>query len=122
MRQSEALRNGGTMRQTKIALGVACAQKINGTNLSFMSREETEELESTSAKLQRQHLAKAKKRYMQARLSAEITDKPEGVTLAEIAERLGVAPVVLGRVSRDLLKRSKICKAGTVYFPANERR
>jgi hypothetical protein len=120
--QSEALRNGRTMRMKKIALGVGCTQKISATNSSFVSREETEELVSTSAKLQRQYLVKEKKRYMQARLLAEITENPEGATLAEIAERVGVAPIVLGRVSRDLLKRSKICKAGTVYFPANERR
>ena len=118
---SETMINATIMRQKKTALDVTCAQKISKTNSLFEPVEKTDDLESLDVKRQGHDLVEEKKRYMQARLLAEITENPEGVTLAEVAERIGVVPVVLGRASRDLLKRSKIHKAGKVYFPALSR-
>jgi hypothetical protein len=54
---------------------------------------------------------------MEAKLLAAITEHPSGVTLAEVAESLGVVPVVLGRASRSLLERGLIRKEEKIYFP-----
>jgi hypothetical protein len=118
---SETAKKVTIMRQKKTALNDACAQKLIKTKSLFELAENTGGLESSGIKRQGQDLEKEKKRYMQARVLAEIAGNPGGVTLAEVAERIGVAQVVLGRVSRGLLKRSKIRKAGKVYFPATIR-
>jgi len=55
---------------------------------------------------------------LEAKLLAAIREHPEGITLTEVAESLGVAPVVFGRVSRKLLGEGKIRKEDKAYFPA----
>jgi hypothetical protein len=115
---SETVKNVTIIRRKKTALDDAYTQKVNKTKSLFELAENTGGLESSGVKCQGQDSAKEKKRYMEARLLAEIAGSPEGVTLTEVAERIGVAQVVLGRVSRGLLKRSKIHKAGKFYFPA----
>jgi len=55
---------------------------------------------------------------LEAKLLAAIKKHPEGITLTEVAESLGVAPVVFGRVSRKLLGEGKIRKEDMAYFPA----
>lgn len=62
-------------------------------------------------------LARVRKQYIEAKLLAVIKEHPEGITLAEAAESLGVVPVVLGRVVRRLQKRSEIRRANRFYFP-----
>lgn len=42
---------------------------------------------------------------LEAKLLAAITEHPQGITLTEVAEGLGVVPVVLGRASRKLLDK-----------------
>jgi hypothetical protein len=118
---SEIVRNATIIRQNKTALDDAHAQKLSKMKSLLEPAENTGDLESSGVKRQGQDLAKEKNRYMQARVLAEIAGDPEGVTLTEVAERIGIAQVVLGRVSRGLLKRSKIHKAGKVYFPATIR-
>jgi hypothetical protein len=54
---------------------------------------------------------------LEERLLAAITEHPDGITLAEVAESLGVVPVVLGRASRSLLERGLIHKEEKIYFP-----
>ncbi|MDP2729835.1 MAG: hypothetical protein Q8O55_05080 [Dehalococcoidales bacterium] len=54
---------------------------------------------------------------MEAKLLSAINSHPEGITLVEVAESLGVVPIVLGRVSRKLLNEAKIRKEDKVYFP-----
>ena len=49
---------------------------------------------------------------------AAVNEHPEGMTLAGIADSLGVAPVVLGRVSKSLMKKGKVRKEEKLYFPA----
>jgi hypothetical protein len=52
------------------------------------------------------------------KMLAAINEHP-GITLAGIASRLGVAPVVLGRVSKSLLDKGEIRKDGKLYFPVS---
>jgi len=54
------------------------------------------------------------------KLLTAIRENPNGITLAEVAESLSVAPVVLGRASRSLLERGEIRKEEKLYFPVTE--
>ena len=64
-------------------------------------------------------LAKEEIPDLEAKLLAAIGEYPAGgITLAELANTLGVAPVVLGRASRKLLEKRKIRKNKKLYFPA----
>jgi hypothetical protein len=56
---------------------------------------------------------------LDAKLLAAVNEHREGMTLAESANILGVAPVVLGRVSRKLLEKRKIRKNKMLYFPVS---
>jgi uncharacterized protein YicC (UPF0701 family) len=55
---------------------------------------------------------------LEIKLLTAVNEHPEGIPLAGIADRLGVAPVVLGRVSNSLVKKGKIRKEERLYFPA----
>ncbi len=55
---------------------------------------------------------------LETKLMAAVSEHPEGMTLAGIADSLGVAPVVLGRVSKSLMKKGKVRKEEKLYFPA----
>jgi predicted transcriptional regulator len=56
---------------------------------------------------------------LETKMLAAVGEYPVGgITLAELANILGVAPVVLGRVSKSLMKKGKIRKAEKLYFPA----
>jgi len=46
-----------------------------------------------------------------------INQHPNGISLVDIAEKLGVVPVVLGRSSRSLLEKGKIRKEEKLYYP-----
>jgi hypothetical protein len=48
-----------------------------------------------------------------------INKHPEGINMAGIAERLGVAPVVLGRASKSLQDKGGVRKEGKLYFPVD---
>jgi DNA-binding MarR family transcriptional regulator len=54
---------------------------------------------------------------LEAKLLAIINEHPKGITLAEVAERLDVAPVVLSRASRSLLDKGRIRREEKLYFP-----
>ena len=54
---------------------------------------------------------------LEANLLAAIRKHPMGITLAEVAESLGVVPIVLGRAARSLLEKGKIRKRNKIYFP-----
>jgi len=54
---------------------------------------------------------------LEAKLLAAVNKHPKGVSLAEVAQSLGVVPVVLGRASRSLLKKRLINKKEKLYFP-----
>jgi F0F1-type ATP synthase membrane subunit b/b' len=56
-------------------------------------------------------------RNLEAKLLAAIEEHLDGITLAEAAQDLGVAPVSLGRTTRILLDKGKIRKAAKLYFP-----
>jgi excisionase family DNA binding protein len=43
---------------------------------------------------------------------------PGGVALLELAERVGIAPIVAGRAARNLLDAGKIRKEDNRYYPA----
>lgn len=53
---------------------------------------------------------------LEAKLLSAINAHPGGITLAEVAESLGVVPVVLGRASRRLLDEGKIRKEDRLYY------
>ena len=56
---------------------------------------------------------------LEARMLARIVEHPNGgVTLTEIAESLGVVPIVLGRAAKSLIEKGKIRKEDKLYFPA----
>ena len=55
---------------------------------------------------------------LEAKLLAAITEHPEGITLTEVAESLGVAPIVFGRASKKLVDEGRIRKEDKAYFPA----
>jgi hypothetical protein len=54
---------------------------------------------------------------LEAKLLAAINEHPNGITLTEIAENLGVVPIVLGRASKSLVESGKIFKEDKLYFP-----
>lgn len=54
---------------------------------------------------------------LEAKLLAAVNEHPDGTTLTEVAYSLGVAPIVLGRASRNLLKKGLISKKEKLYFP-----
>ena len=53
---------------------------------------------------------------LEAKLMETIKSKPDGITLTEVAESLGVAHIVLGKASGRLLEKGEIRKAGKLYF------
>lgn len=53
---------------------------------------------------------------LEAKLLAAISQHPQGISLTEIAQSLGVAPIVLGRASRKLLDEGKIRREDKLYF------
>lgn len=55
---------------------------------------------------------------LEDRLLRAITEHPSGISLAEVAESLGVVPVVLGRASKSLLEGGRVRKEDRLYFPA----
>ena len=55
---------------------------------------------------------------LEAKLLAAIREHPEGITLTEVAESLGVAPIVFGRAARKLLDEGRVRKEDKAYFPA----
>jgi dsDNA-specific endonuclease/ATPase MutS2 len=62
--------------------------------------------------------AKEEIRDLETGMLAAVKEHPEGITLAGVADSLGVAPVVLGRASKSLLDKGKIRKDEKLYFPA----
>jgi hypothetical protein len=57
---------------------------------------------------------------LETKLLSAIGEYPTaGITMAESANILGVAPVVLGRISRKLLEKRKIRKNKMLYFPVS---
>lgn len=54
---------------------------------------------------------------LESKLLAAIIKHPAGITLTEVAESLGVPPVVFGRAARKLVDKGKIRKEDKVYFP-----
>jgi hypothetical protein len=48
-----------------------------------------------------------------------VREHPEGITLVKTAAGLGVAPVILGLVSKRLIKKGMIRKNAKLYFPVN---
>jgi hypothetical protein len=55
---------------------------------------------------------------LETKVLAAVDNHPKGITLAGVADSLGVAPVVLGRASKSLLDKGKIRKNEKLYFPA----
>jgi hypothetical protein len=53
----------------------------------------------------------------EAELLAAVNNHPDGITLAEVADDLGVVPVVLGRPAKNLLDGGKIRKEEKHYYP-----
>jgi hypothetical protein len=59
---------------------------------------------------------------LEAKMLAAVNEHPVGITLAGIADSLGVAPVVLGKASKSLLKKEEIRKNGKFYFAVANKR
>ena len=55
---------------------------------------------------------------LEAKLLAAISEHPEGITLTEVAESLGVVPIVFGRAARKLVDEQRVRKEDKTYFPA----
>ena len=56
---------------------------------------------------------------LEAKMLAAVNEHPEGMTLADIADSLGVAPVVLGRAVKSLVDKAEIRKEEKLYFPVS---
>ena len=56
---------------------------------------------------------------LEAEMLAAVREHPEGMTLADIADSLGVAPIVLGRAVKSLVDKSEIHKEEKLYFPVS---
>jgi len=56
---------------------------------------------------------------LETKMLAAVNEHPEGMTLAGVADSLGVVPVVLGRVSRSLVDKAEIRKKEKLYFPVS---
>ena len=56
---------------------------------------------------------------LEAKLLAAVREHPAGITLAEVAESLGVAVVVLGRAARKLVDEGKVRREERLYFPVS---
>lgn len=69
------------------------------------------------AKVPKAHVPRGEIADRETKLLAAVNEHPEGITLAGVADSLGVASVVLGRASRRLLMDGKIRKKGKFYFP-----
>ncbi|MDP2730150.1 MAG: hypothetical protein Q8O55_06690 [Dehalococcoidales bacterium] len=54
---------------------------------------------------------------LKAKLLAAIAEHPEGITLTEVAESLGVAPIVFGRAAKRLVDEGRVRKEDKAYFP-----
>ncbi|MDP2730177.1 MAG: hypothetical protein Q8O55_06830 [Dehalococcoidales bacterium] len=54
---------------------------------------------------------------LEAKLLAAIREHPQGITLSEVAENLGVAPIVFGRAARKLVDEGRVHKEDKTYFP-----
>lgn len=54
---------------------------------------------------------------LEAKFLAAISKHPQGITLTEVAESLGIAPIVLGRASKKLVDEGKVRKEDKAYFP-----
>ncbi len=54
---------------------------------------------------------------LEDKLLVAIKMHPEGITLSDAAESMGVVPIVLGRASRSLLDNGKVRKEERLYFP-----
>lgn len=57
---------------------------------------------------------------LKTRFLSVIKAHPEGISLTDVADKLGMATVALGRVSRNLLDEGGIRREGKLYFPLSE--
>lgn len=56
---------------------------------------------------------------LEAKMLAAVNEHPQGMTLADIADSLGVAPIVLGRAVKSLVDKAEIRKEEKLYFPVS---
>jgi hypothetical protein len=56
---------------------------------------------------------------LEIKMLAAVREHPEGINLIKTADSLGVAPVILGQVSKSLMKKGMIRKEAKLYFPVN---
>ncbi|MBI2328376.1 MAG: helix-turn-helix domain-containing protein [Chloroflexi bacterium] len=64
--------------------------------------------------LEIQEMSETEIRFFEA-----VMDNPRGVTLREMAEKVGIAPIVAGRSVRNLLDAGKIRKEDNHYYVMN---
>jgi YesN/AraC family two-component response regulator len=90
----------------------AAWQGLGGTIQVNKGRTETPLVAATSA-------AEKRNSDLEIKMLTAVREHPEGMTLAGMAGSLGVAAVVLGRLSKSLMKKGMIHKVEKLYFPAN---
>lgn len=54
---------------------------------------------------------------MEEELLSRINQHAQGITLSDIANELGIATIVLGKMTKSLLEQGKVRKEGKNYFP-----
>jgi len=64
-------------------------------------------------------VARAATSGLETKVLTVINAHPEGITFQEIADRIGIAPVMLGKASKGLLGKGQARKEGKLYFPVN---
>jgi hypothetical protein len=96
--------------ETDTSSGVSV--KVSEENQKILPPETREEMEKKKIEDDNNDVFNWETKILEA-----IRGRSEGVTLTELAGSFGVAPVVLGRASKNLLDRTLIRKNEKLYFP-----
>jgi len=73
--------------------------------------------EKTPLKAEEVPVVEEEARNLEAEMLAIVNEHLDGIDLVGVAEQLGVAPVVLGRVSKSLVDKGEVRKDEKLYFP-----
>jgi hypothetical protein len=91
---------------------------IKGTQEAWQELASTMQSKRAKVKVSpKARVVKEKVSDLKTKLLEAVNEHPEGITLAKVADSLGVAPVVLARASKSLLGKGKVHKKDKFYFP-----
>lgn len=116
------------MRQDLVREHAACRSQLNDLRRGFKKARAGVRADLNAAATDWRSLAGGQRKSpvqeegvlvdLEAKLLAAVKERQSGIALAEIAESLGVVPVVLGRAARNLIEKGEVRKEDRLYFPA----